>query len=75
MIDLLKYILANIVSHPQDLNIEEIKQDELYTYKIKARDEDNGKIIGKQGKIIQSLRNICKILAIKQAKQIRIELA
>ena len=33
-----------------------------------------GKIIGRSGKIIQSIRNIAKIMAIKEKKQIRIEI-
>lgn len=75
MIELITYILKNIVGKPDALVVEEAEENAVVTYKITADPEDNGRIIGKQGKIIQALRNICKILAIKENKQIRIEIA
>ena len=75
MNDLLKYIVTLLVDHPEDLTIEERPFGDTVTqYIIKSNPEDTGKIIGKEGKIIQALRNICKILAVKENKQIRIEI-
>ena len=75
MNDLLKYIVTLLVDHPEDLSIEERAFGDTVTqYIIKSNPEDMGKIIGKEGKIIQALRNICKILAVKENKQIRIEI-
>ena len=76
MKEFLNYILSKIVDHPNDLTIEEKQLSEnFYQYLITANSEDVGKIIGKEGKIIQAVRNIVKILAVKENKQIRIEIA
>lgn len=74
MKDFLKYLLTLIVDHPKEVKIEERPfANELTQYIIASNKEDTGKIIGKEGKIIQAIRNVCKILAVKEAKQIRIE--
>lgn len=74
MKQILEYILTLIIQKPEDLVITETKLDDLnIQYLITANKEDVGKIIGKQGKIIQAIRNISKIWAIKNNKQIRID--
>ncbi len=74
--ELLLFILNEIVDHKKELSIEEEKiAENSFQFLIKSNQEDIGKIIGKQGKIIQAIRNIVKILAIKQNAQIKIEVA
>ena len=71
----LKYLISLLIDHPSELVIEEeILSENSYRYLIKTNPEDTGKVIGKEGKIIQSIRNVAKILAIKENKQIRIEI-
>ncbi|MBI4990646.1 KH domain-containing protein [Candidatus Gottesmanbacteria bacterium] len=74
MKDFLQYLLSLIVDHPDEIKIEEKAFGEnTLQYIVSANQEDIGKIIGKGGKIIQSIRNVVKILAVKENKQIRIE--
>lgn len=74
MKDFLKYLLQLLVDHPEEIQIEERSMGEnSFQYIIGANKDDFGKIIGKGGKIIQSIRNVAKILAIRENKQIRIE--
>ena len=76
MKQILEYILTLIILKPEDLVVTETKVDDLnIQYLITANKEDVGKIIGKQGKIIQAIRNIAKIWAIKNNKQIRIDVS
>lgn len=73
--DFLTYLVSLLIDHPSELTIEEETLGEnSYRYMIKTNPEDMGKVIGKEGKIIQSIRNIAKILSIKENKQIRIEI-
>lgn len=71
----LEYLISLIIDHPKDLKIEERQiGDTSYQYIVNGHSEDIGKIIGKQGKIIQAIRNVAIILAIKENKQINIEI-
>lgn len=76
MKEFLVFILTSLVDHPKELEVEEkVDENNVYHYMIKLHPDDMGKAIGKDGKIIQSIRNVAKVLAIKQSKQIRIELS
>lgn len=75
MNEFLKYLISLLVDHKEDLTIEERPfGDNITSYIIKSNPEDTGKIIGREGKIIAAIRNVAKILAVKEGKQIRIEI-
>lgn len=76
MKDFLIYLLKNIVDHPDDITVDEQPLGDYSSQlTIHANQEDIGKIIGREGKIIQALRSLVKVLAVKENKQVRIEIA
>lgn len=66
MKNLLEFLLIHIVEHPEDVSIEETSDDRGFLYTIRVNEEDIGRVIGKGGSVIQSIRNIAKIRAIKE---------
>ena len=75
MQDTLKFIIQSIVDKPEAVDIEELEEEGVTQFTITADSSDYGNIIGKEGKIIRSIRNIMKIPAIKAGKRINISLA
>ncbi len=75
MKQLLEYIVPNIVNHPEDVVITETQEDGLVVLTIKVHPEDTGRVIGKAGKIINSIRQIVRVLAIKQGVRVNVEIA
>ena len=71
----LKYIISSIVENPKALEIKEEEQDGIINFVITVSKEDMGRVIGKQGKVIKSIRNVMKIPAIKNNKKIYISLS
>lgn len=65
MKDTLLFILKQIVDHPEELNIEESASENKTLLTIKASPADIGQIIGKHGRIIKAIRDLMKILAVK----------
>lgn len=64
---LLQFIVENIVTHPENIVIEEeIKEDGFIIYSLTVNPEDMGRVIGKEGKVINALRNILRVKATKQ---------
>ena len=71
----LEYIISSIVDKPNEVKITETEEEGVVNFVIEVAKEDMGKIIGKNGKIIKSVRNVMKIPAMKQNKRIFINLA
>lgn len=75
MKDTLHYIISSIVENPDAVSIEESEQEDITHFVVTVAKEDMGKVIGKEGKVIRSIRNVMKIRAMKDNKRINISLA
>lgn len=63
------YLVTRLVDHPDSVDIsEQVDQYGRTLITIKVDPSDMGQIIGKEGRIIKSLRDVVKILAVKQNK-------
>jgi len=71
----LEFIISSIVDKPDEVKITESEEEGTVNFTIEVAKEDMGKIIGKNGKIIKSIRNVMKIPAMKQSKRIFLNLA
>lgn len=75
MIETLQFIVSSIVDNPEAVEVSEHQEDGLTIYTLTVAPEDMGKVIGKEGKVIRSIRNIMKIKAMKYDLRIKITLA
>ena len=75
MRDALHFIIASIVDDKDAVTIDEEEIDGVLNFKINVAKDDMGKIIGKEGKVIRSIRNVMKIKAMKQNARINVTLA
>jgi len=75
MKDTLQFIVAAIVDNPDAVVIEERDEDGILNLIITVDPADMGKVIGKEGKVIRSIRNIMKVKAMKSDIRIKISLA
>lgn len=75
MKDTLNFIVTSIVEKPDAVSIAEEEKDGVLNFVITVDKDDMGRIIGKQGKVIKSIRNVMKIPAIKSNKKIYISLS
>jgi uncharacterized protein len=75
MKDTLQFIVAAIVDNPDAVSVDEQNEEGILNLIISVAQEDMGKVIGKEGKVIRSIRNIMKIKAMKYDKHIKISLA
>ncbi|MGI8419989.1 MAG: KH domain-containing protein [Candidatus Levyibacteriota bacterium] len=75
MKDTLHFIVSAIVDNPDAVSIDENEEDGILNLIITVAPEDMGKVIGKEGKVIRSIRNSMKVKAMKHDKRIKISLA
>lgn len=74
MKNLLEYLLIHIVDHPEDVVIEENETERGFEYLIKVNPDDMGRVIGKRGSVIESIRSIAKVRAVKEGVRVFIKL-
>lgn len=76
MKQLIEYIVSNIVNHPESVVIteEQTEDKEATKYLIKVDPEDVGRVIGKEGKVIKSIRQIIRIAAIQKGTRAIVDL-
>jgi predicted RNA-binding protein YlqC (UPF0109 family) len=66
MKNLLEFILNHIVDHPEDIQIEESEDDRGLLYTIHVHADDIGKVIGREGRVIQAIRTLARVRAVKE---------
>jgi len=75
MIDLITYIVEQLVDDKSAVNITSEEADGTEVITIRVAEGDVGKVIGKQGKIAMSIRTLAKAVGIKNGKKYSIEIA
>lgn len=72
MNEIVEYIAKVLVNYPEDVEVISETNDGVVDIKLLVNAEDMGKIIGKQGKIANSIRTILKACAIKEEKKVNL---
>ena len=69
---LVKYIVDNLVNNHEAVSVTSEKENEkTCVIRVKVASEDMGKVIGKQGKIAQSIRSIVKTASASEENKVR----
>ncbi len=76
MRDLVEVIVKGVVDKKEDVVVtESVKEDGTVELLISVDKDEIGKVIGKQGKVIKSIRTIAKSMSIKSDKKYFVEIA
>lgn len=73
MEQLLKYILDSIFPE-SNISIESAVRDDATVFTIYAPQSEIGRIIGKEGKVINAIKQILKIKAMKESAFVDLEI-
>jgi uncharacterized protein len=71
--DLLEYAVPWLVDNPDDVEIAEIDGDQGLILELSVHPDDVGKVIGKRGRIIRSLRTLSKAAGQKAGTSVTVE--
>lgn len=73
MKQVLETIIRNIVENQDAVSIIEKEEADRITFEVKVAESDMGRIIGKQGKVANSIRTVMKALGSKDKKKVSVE--
>jgi predicted RNA-binding protein YlqC (UPF0109 family) len=70
---LVEYIVRGLVDNPDDVSIEQSDKGRDISLEITVHDDDVGKVIGRQGRIIRAIRVIARATGILDDRQVYVD--
>lgn len=74
MKELVEYIVKSLVDHPEQVVVEEVETPQETVLELTVAGSDMGRVIGKSGRVINSIRTLVQVPAAKQGKRVSVEL-
>ena len=75
MTNLVKTIARSLVDKPEEVVVTETSDKYGSVIKLSVASEDMGKVIGKQGRIAKAIRTVVKAKAVKENRNVTVEIA
>tara|TARA_B100000686_G_C16448236_1_gene790645 strand:+ start:19 stop:255 length:237 start_codon:yes stop_codon:yes gene_type:complete len=72
--EIVEYVAAAITDHPEDVEVVEEEDDGRVFLVLRVNSEDKGKVIGRQGRVVQSIRSLLRVAAVKEGVQVNLEI-
>ncbi|MCI0868255.1 MAG: KH domain-containing protein, partial [Chloroflexi bacterium] len=66
MKELIEYIAKSIASQPDEVRVTEEEENGRIIFRLEVAPDDKGKVIGRQGRVAQSIRVLLRVAAVKQ---------
>jgi uncharacterized protein len=70
----LKYIVERIVDDPSQISIGATTDDRGPVLLLSVAEDDRGKVIGRQGRIVQAIRTIVKAATVGTGERVNVEI-
>ena len=74
MKELVEYIARSIASEPDEVKVTEEEEDGRIILRLEVAPDDKGKVIGRQGRVAQSIRVLLRVAAVKQGIRATLEI-
>ena len=74
MKELVEYIVKSLVDQPDEVSVVEVQRGVNTILELSVARPDMGRVIGKGGRIINSIRRLMQVAATKQGKRVTLEL-
>ncbi len=71
---LVEFIAKALVDHPEAVRVREVEGERSIVIEVTVAPDDVGKIIGKQGRIVNALRTVVKAAAVRTGKRVTVEI-
>ena len=74
LIELVGFLVQGVVSHPDEVEVEEFLDDMGSIYGVRVHPEDVGRVIGREGRVANALRHLVKAAATKTGARVQVEI-
>ena len=74
MKELVEYIAKAVVSHPEEVVVTEEVDDHRHVIRLDVAEDDMGKVIGRGGRVAESIRSLLKVAAAKSEVRVVLDI-
>ncbi len=74
MKELVEYIARSIATQPDEVRVTEVEEDGRIVIRLEVAPDDKGRIIGREGRVAQSIRMLIRVAAVKQGTRAALEI-
>ncbi|NGX45437.1 MAG: hypothetical protein K940chlam2_00591 [Chlamydiae bacterium] len=74
MKDFFTYVIQNLVDEPDAVDIQVVEGDNGTLIEVRVSPEDVAKVVGRKGRIINSLRTIAMTVGARMGRRVRLEI-
>jgi predicted RNA-binding protein YlqC (UPF0109 family) len=71
--ELVQYIAQSLVDDPAKVEVNEIEENDNVRIELRVAKEDMGRIIGKGGRVANSIRVLLRVAAAKEGKRVSLD--
>ena len=71
--EVLLYLIAQLVEHPDQVELEIEETDTKISLMAKVSSEDIGRVIGKRGRVANSIRTLVRAAAVKDGVDVEVD--
>lgn len=72
MKELIEFIAKAIVNNPDEVVVTEEQSEGGVLLKLQVNQEDMGRVIGKQGRVVQAMRTLLRVIAAKAGTRVEL---
>jgi hypothetical protein len=72
--DLIEYIALSLVDDPVQVRVSEVKRGPNVDLRLQVSKEDMGRVIGKNGRVANSMRILLKVAAAREGKRATLDI-
>ena len=74
MKELIEFLARSLVDDPEAVRVEEEQDEDRIVLRLYVAEGDMGKVIGKQGRIANAMRDLLKVAAARQGTRASLEI-
>ena len=74
VLELVSYIVVNLVRYPDDVTVDIVRKQDRDVYQVRVNQEDLGKVIGKGGQTAQAMRVLLMAVSAKTDQRVGLEI-
>lgn len=73
MKELVEFLARSLVDKPDEVYVDAVQSGRTTIFEIEAAEDDVGKLIGRQGRVVRAIRTLVKAAAIRTGQRVDVD--